>query len=170
MNMKKQYTRKQIEESINYWTKVLESLNEDESSSGVNELFKMAQQIVPKQANLAKKALKECELNESTASGLMMGIMGTLLALSMMGKISLNMKDALSSIGNSKADVKVIQQCDKSLDEISAELNEIADNITALGMTHNLDDPSLEQLLDATKEQIDKADREELFKKIMAQP
>ena len=168
--MKKEYTKRQIVEAINHWNKVLESLDENESNSGVNELFKMAQQIIPNQASIAKKALKECELNESTASGLAMGIMGTLLALSMMGKISLNMKDALSSLGHDKADVKVIQQCDKSLDEISAELDEIADNISAIRSTHNLDDPSLDQLLDATKEQIDKANREELFKKIMAEP
>ena len=144
MTMKKQYTKKQITEAIAYWANILEALDENKSSSSINELFKMASAIVPNQANLAKKALKECELNESTASGLMMGIMGTLLALSMMGKITLNMKNALGSIGNNKSDVKIIQQCDKSLDDISDELNEIADNISALRMTHNFDDPTLE--------------------------
>ena len=58
----------------------------------------MAKQIVPAQANLAQKALAQKDLNEGTGSGIVMGVMGTLLALSMMGKISLNMKEALSSI------------------------------------------------------------------------
>ena len=168
--MKKKYTRKQIVESIAHWQNVLDQMNESSSQNSISELFKMAQQIVPNEADIAKKALNESDLNEGTVSGITMGIMGTLLALSMMGKISLNMKDALSSMNLDKKDAKIVQMCDKSIDQITAELDEISDNIAALESNSNASDPSLEQLIDATKKQIEKAKRQEIFDKIMAEP
>lgn len=168
--MNRKYTKQQIVEAIKKWQNVLNEMLESKSISGTEALFKMASQIVPNEANLAKSALNENELNEGTTSGVLMGIMGTLLALSMMGKISLNMKDALRSTSTSKDDAKVIQMCDKSLDTIDAELNDIVDNVEAIRATHNLDgDPTIEQLLDATKKSIADAEKQELFKKIMSQ-
>ena len=156
--MNKKYTKKQICEAIAYWENVLESSNKANTSKSINELVKMASHIVPAEANLVKKALNETELNEGTTSGLAMGIMGTLLALSMMGKISLNMKDALSQMDSREARV-----CQMSLEEIGEELNKINDNVNALCSKENIDDPTVEQLVAATE-------RAELFKKIMAEP
>lgn len=103
MNRRK-YTKQKIRESLAYWRGRLDQLNESGPSGkkAVDELLKMAKQISPEQAAMAQKALARTDLNEGTGSGIMMGVMGTLLALSMMGKISLNMKEAVGSIASGK--------------------------------------------------------------------
>lgn len=119
---------------------------------------------------MAQKALARADLNEGTGSGIVMGVMGTLLALSMMGKISLNMKEAVGSMPSGKGQAQV-QQCADSIDDITKSLNDINDVVSAIIETNHLDeDPTLEQLLDAVHADVEKADRQARFEKIMAEP
>ena len=119
---------------------------------------------------MAQKALAQADLNEGTGSGIVMGVMGTLLALGMMGKISLNMKEAVGSLPSGKGQAQV-QQCADSVDDITKSLNDINDVVSAIIETNHLDeDPTLEQLLDAVHADVEKADRQARFEKIMAEP
>lgn len=170
MNRRK-YTKQKIRESLAYWQGRLDQLNESGPSGkkAVDELLKMAKQISPDQAAMAQKALARTDLNEGTGSGVMMGVMGTLLALSMMGKISLNMKEAISSMTPGKGQAQV-QQCVDSIDDITKALNDIEDSMQAIRDANGLDDPTLEQLLDAVHADVEKADKQAKFEKIMAEP
>ena len=170
--MRKRYTKQQMRESIAYWQGRLDQLNESGASGkkAVDELLKMAKQISPEQAAMAQKALVQADLNEGTGSGIVMGVMGTLLALSMMGKISLNMKEAVGSLPSGKGQAQV-QQCADSIDDITKSLNDINDVVSAIVETNHLDeDPTLEQLLDAVHADVEKADKQAKFEKIMAEP
>ena len=170
--MKKKYTKQQMRESIAYWQGRLDQLNESSLSGkkAVDELMKMAKQISPEQAAVAQKALARADLNEGTGSGIVMGVMGTLLALSMMGKISLNMKEAIGSMSSGKGQAQV-QQCVDSIDDITKSLNDINDTVSAIIETNHLDeDPTLEQLLDAVHSDVEKADKQAKFEKVMAEP
>ena len=63
------------------------------------------------------------------------------------------------------------QRCADSIDDITKSLNDINDVVSAIIETNHLDDdPALEQLLDAVHADVEKADKQARFEKIMAEP
>lgn len=166
----KKTTKQRIRESLAYWQGRLDQLNESGSGKdAVEELLKMAKQIVPDQADLAQKALSQ--VNEGTGSGILAGLVGAMLAVGMMGRIQSGLSRALGSVQAGKAEARV-EQCDKTVQEIHDSLTQIEKNLEQIAKDTGTDDETLQKLGDEARKWLSRraAEKQAKFKKIMAEP